>query len=115
MQAVFAATDKANREIDLMWKFALQREPPCIATARWNSLDPALRGLRLNRSILIWLETRLATVRAQLSAWLSEAPLEVAALGGATTQVRDDHSVLFEGLVPTRTTIAGSFRSMSAN
>ncbi|MCA9106701.1 MAG: DUF1549 domain-containing protein, partial [Planctomycetales bacterium] len=99
LQAVFAATDKANREIDLDVDVALQRERLASRLARWSSFDPASEDLP-EPVDPVWLETRLATVRAQLSAWLSEAPLEVAALGGATTQVRDDHSVLFEGPRP---------------
>lgn len=103
LQAIFAATDKANRAIDLDPAVASNRKSLSERLNRWELFDPSVAALPepLDESSL---SEQLASIRQIAAAWQVPPPIEAKSLAGATITIQEDHSALISGPRPDKET-----------
>jgi len=104
LQAVFAATDKANREYDVDPQVAKRREELTVLLARLPELrqrrDGWLRNPELQAEVSDW----EASVTAAGGVWRTLTPTEFTSSGGATLTRLADDSLLASGVRPDQDT-----------
>jgi mono/diheme cytochrome c family protein len=104
LQAVFAATDKANRAYDADPEVAARRRELIAARAKLHEqkekLDPSLLSAEVAAEVAEWEKG----VTAAASLWQVHTPVEVKSEGGSTLTVQSDGSVLAGGTRPEKDT-----------
>ncbi|HUE74497.1 MAG TPA: PSD1 and planctomycete cytochrome C domain-containing protein [Pirellulaceae bacterium] len=104
LQAVFAATDKANRAYDTDPAVAAKRRELIAARSKLREqkeqLDAALLSAEVASEVAQWEKT----VTAAASLWQVLTPIEVKSSEGSTLTVQSDGSVLSGGTKPPKDT-----------
>ena len=109
LQAVFAATDKANRAYDTDPAVAARRRELIAARGKLHEqkekLDPALLSAEVAAEVAGWEKT----VTAAAALWQVLTPTEAKSKDGATLTVQSDGSVLSGGNRPDKDTYTLTF------
>ncbi len=110
LQAIFASTDKGEREIDLDPELGRRRRDLNDRLAAWRDFDPR-SGVpypeTIDENALTRFETALAD---EASRWRNLDSIAAISLGGADVQARDDGSFVFGGPRPDKDTYRLDYR-----
>ena len=110
LQAVFAATDKANRAYDVDPAVAAKRRELIAKRSRLRELteklDPSLLSAEIAAEVAEWEKK----VSAAASLWQVLTPAEIKSEQGSTLTVQNDGSVLASGTRPDKDTYTLTFR-----